>query len=105
MRPGQPTLHLRPRLHQPRIRPSRDRQRALRILRMPETHNQEKSVNIIEGIKARLKRCEHLYVRCVHGDEINHRNGARVACKECGESLHRGAMPEFCSYTGEPHWA
>lgn len=49
-----------------------------------------------------LRGCEHANVRCVHGDEINARNGARAACRDCGASLHR-PLPAVCSSSGRPH--
>ena len=42
--------------------------------------------------------------RCVHGDEINARHGARRACTRCGRSLP-GDLPIFCTTTGLVHTA
>ena len=39
--------------------------------------------------------CEHERVRCVHGDEIVHRNYRRSVCLDCGASLPN--LPEWCS--------
>lgn len=48
--------------------------------------------------------CTHppYLARCVHGDEINARNGARRACTHCGRSLP-GDLPDYCSITHHPH--
>ena len=51
---------------------------------------------------ARL-RCKHPNARCVHGDEINHRGGARAACLACGRSLPLERMPQRCYYVGTLH--
>lgn len=48
------------------------------------------------------RRCQHLNVRCVHGDEINARWGKRRACLDCGRSLP-GPLPEICWHTGARH--
>ena len=47
--------------------------------------------------------CPHDAIRCVHGDEINHRSGARAACTRCDRSLKRVPLPEPCTVTGRFH--
>lgn len=49
--------------------------------------------------------CRHHRVRCVHGDEIIGRLGARVACRDCGKSLHDRPLPYLCFFTGKPHFS
>lgn len=49
-----------------------------------------------------MARCRHHRTRCVHGDEINARAGARKACIDCGTSLHE-PLPMICTTTGAPH--
>lgn len=46
--------------------------------------------------------CDHLRVRCVHGDEVNDRGGRRRVCMICGRSL-KGPLPRVCFFTGEEH--
>jgi len=41
-------------------------------------------------------------VRCVHGDEIHQRGGARRACMLCNASLP-GPLPTICTVTDAPH--
>lgn len=35
----------------------------------------------------RWRRCSHLRVRCIHGDEILARGMRRIACLDCGKAL------------------
>ena len=49
-----------------------------------------------------FRRCPHDAIRCVHGDEIIDRNGARRACLDCGRSL-KGSLPDLCAVTGRLH--
>lgn len=49
-----------------------------------------------------LGRCAHANVRCIHGDEINHANGRRIRCLDCGWPLV-GKMPEMCFYNKQAH--
>lgn len=57
------------------------------------------------------KRCKHVSVRCVHGDEINdtlrfwHPNFARAKCLKCGRYMYHMELPYLCQYTGAPHYA
>jgi hypothetical protein len=48
-------------------------------------------------------RCEHRALRCVHGDEINALDGARVACAECGRPFPSTPLLLICTSTGRPH--
>lgn len=50
----------------------------------------------------RRARCQHVRLRCTHGDEIIARGWRRAVCLDCGKSLDR-PLPEPCWYTGEPH--
>ena len=34
-----------------------------------------------------LNRCPPLNLRGIYGDEINHRNGYRLICRDCGRLL------------------
>lgn len=52
----------------------------------------------------RTRHCEHINVRCVHGDEINIRE-TRAICRACGKALKKMALPEICSYTLKPHFS
>lgn len=54
-----------------------------------------------------LMRCRHPEARrrCIHGDEIEARNGARAACLACGAAKKEWPLPEVCSVTKKPHTA
>lgn len=41
-------------------------------------------------------------IRCVPGDEIHWRGGARAVCMLCNTSLSR-ELPRICTVTGRPH--
>lgn len=49
-----------------------------------------------------FRRCPHDHIRCVHGDEINHADGKRRACMDCGAYL-KGPLPLYCTVTGGKH--
>lgn len=34
-----------------------------------------------------FNRCPHMAIRAIHGDEINHLGGYRLACLDCGRLL------------------
>jgi hypothetical protein len=48
-------------------------------------------------------KCTHPFVRCVHGDEINQANGARVMCLGCQRYLPDRPMLRICTFTGYSH--
>jgi hypothetical protein len=50
------------------------------------------------------KRCGHTHVRCIHGDEINRYDGARVLCVDCGRTLPI-PLPDYCNVTGKSHYS
>ena len=56
----------------------------------------------MDWLKRLLTRCGHEHVRCIHGDEINHANGRRARCLDCGRALDQG-LPEPCTVTNRPH--
>ena len=58
---------------------------------------------IILSLFSRVVECDHSNLRCVHGDEIITRGGARTACLDCGTSLGSLDMPRVCHYTGKEH--
>jgi hypothetical protein len=41
------------------------------------------------GLWTFFKRCQHLRVRRVYGDEINFRNGYRWKCADCGVTMKK----------------
>lgn len=45
--------------------------------------------------------CRHIFVRCVHGDEIIYHGYKRGVCLDCGQWVDE--LPELCSVTGQPH--
>ena len=50
-----------------------------------------------------FRRCGHPHVECIHGDLINHADGARARCVDCGRALKYLPLPEPCTGTGRPH--
>ncbi len=63
--------------------------------------------SMVEGcycaLIARVRADERESMRCVHGDEINHANGARVMCLGCQRYLPDHPMLYVCTVTGEVH--
>jgi len=56
-------------------------------------------------VKKMFRSCGHPHVVCIHGDEINHANGARARCVDCGKALKREPLPEPCTFTGRRHYS
>jgi hypothetical protein len=56
-----------------------------------------------ESIAGRATVAALKTMRCVHGDEINHANGARVMCLGCQRYLPDHPMLYVCTVTGEVH--
>lgn len=58
------------------------------------------------------KRCKHVNVRCVHGDEVNESVRAfrspafaRAKCQKCGKYMYNMELPYLCIFTGRPHYS
>ncbi len=48
-----------------------------------------------------MRRCSHINVRCIHGDEIIAVGYRRSQCFDCDRFLK--PLPGLCSVTGELH--
>lgn len=58
-------------------------------------------IYLVLFVAFRRPPCEHELIICVHGDEINFRNGNRSVCIICEKPFKK--LPEICAYTGQPH--
>lgn len=64
----------------------------------------------LKFLKLLVVRCDHVHVRCIHGDEIvstvkgwDDPRFARVRCLDCGKPVYDQALPKICTVTNRSH--